>query len=456
MSVTLAGTSHALGPGDKERGFREGANHHVGDEGFIEAYGRTPHDHVDAEPLRMHSHFTHVRRWLTDRKATKPELEEKRKEILGYFDEYIAKGTTPQNAHVPWRTPVFIDDHGTICAVGYLIEKTAGRPLAEKVAREHRYNVLEDIAAAMPEVRSWVEASGFTLEELASIQPGYTPVMTWDSGDLLDSPVDFQPIELATSDKSGTFRSVYPNGSRLAEGPFQDKKPAGTWRFFHPSGNLAAQGSFSAGARDGEWKFFYDAKDPVVKAKGSFQNGVLIEDWKHYDSAGKLVAIARPSSPETFKGAGYLLDVMPSAERVRHWVHTGKVAGTRHRLDYLADGTEQLYVHDTADIAYDAGGHKLSKVGDTWTSSDCHWNRVRRASARHGDVATLHGLTYEEKEVCDAATPLPEERAKHVSAMLAFLHEKTLGDVVAANMQAILVKPEVEVTAVPRVLVSLR
>lgn len=456
MTMTVAGTSHALGPGDKERGFREGANHHVGDDGFVEAYGRTPRDHLDAEPLRMHSHFAHVRRIFGERPATKPELEAKRKEILGYFDEYIAKGTTPQNAHVPWRTPVFIDDHGTICAVGYLIERTAGRAVAEKIAHEHRYNVLEDIAAAMPEVRAWIDASGFTLEELASIQPGYTPIMTWDSQDLQDGPADYRPIELATAERSGTFRSSYPNGARLAEGHFTDKRPNGPWRFYHPSGNLAASGSFASGERDGDWKFFYDAKEPVLKAAGSFSNGRLAEEWKHYDSAGKLVAVARPASPESFKGAGFLLDVAPSAERVRHWVHQGAVAGTRHRLDYLADGTEQLYVHDTADIAYDAGGHKLAKVDGAWTSSDCHWNRVRRMSARHGDVSTLHGLTFTENEVCEGATPLPEARAKHVEAMIAFLHEKTLGDVVASNMRSILGRPEVEITAEPRALVSLR
>lgn len=68
---------------------------------------------------------------------------------LGYLDDYIAHGVTPTNAHLPWRTAVFIDDAGAICAVGYLIERSAGRALAERIAAEHRYDFLEDIAAAI-------------------------------------------------------------------------------------------------------------------------------------------------------------------------------------------------------------------------------------------------------------------------------------------------------------------
>ncbi|HSO35689.1 MAG TPA: hypothetical protein VLT33_24340 [Labilithrix sp.] len=388
-----------------------------------------------------------MRGWLGSRAATKPELEARRAEILGYFDEYIAKGTTPQNAHLPWRTPVFIDDHGTICAVGYLIERSVGRPLAEKVARDHRYSVLEDIASAMPEVRAWVESSGLTLDELASVQPGYTPVVRWTERDLAAAPAARSPLELASDSKSGTWRSKYPSGQRLAEGPFVDKKASGTWRFFHPSGNLSAEGSFVDGYRDGAWTFFHDSRERVPLAKGSFQVGTLIEEWRHFDATGKLIARARPASPETFGGAGYLLDVVPRADQVQHWVHQGSVAGLRHRLDLLADGSEHLYVHDNADIAFDQLGHKLAKVDGAWQSSDCHWNRVRKASARNGDVVTLHGLTFQGEESCDAPQAVPAARAKHLDAMLAVLHPEAprdLAEEFAGTMASYLARPEVD------------
>jgi len=461
FSLSLATASHALAPGDLERGFREGANHHVGDDSFALQFGRLPGPNDD-EHIRMHAHFVHVRGWLGSRSPTKPELASRRQEILGYFDEYVAKGTTPQNAHVPWRTPVFIDDRGTICAVGYLIERSVGRPLAEKIAKEHRYNVLEDIAAAMPEVRAWVDSSGLTLEELASVQPGYTPVVTWNSQDLVTGPVDGSPLDLTTSKSSGTWRSAYPNGARLAQGPYVDKRPNGTWRFFHPSGNLAAQGDFLMGSRDGVWKFFRDTKDPTLMAVGSFSSGSLTDEWRHYDSSGKLVAVARNASPAPWSGAGYLLDVVPSAEKVRHWVHQGNVAGTRHRLDFLADGSEQIYVHDNEDIAYDAGGHKLTRVDGTWQASDCHWNRVRKMSASHGDVVTLNGLTFRNEDACDAAKPVPATRARHIEAMLSSLHAppaepaRNVEALVASNWAAVLGRPEVDSPSVPGTTVASR
>ena len=459
LALTLSTASHALAPGDKARGFREGANHHIGDDSFAAFYGRLPGP-ADDEHLRMHAHFTHVRHWLGTRDATKPELASRRAEILGYFDEYIAKGTTPQNAHLPWRTPVFIDDQGTICAVGYLIEHSLGRPLAEKVAKEHRYNVLEDIAAAMPEVKAWVESSGLTLDELASVQPGYVPVVTWNERDLVSGPSEAKGVELASAQPSGTWRSNYPNGERLAEGPYTQNRPQGTWRFFHASGNLAAQGSFDQGLRHGAWKFFHDTKEPIVMASGSFEYGSLMEEWRHFDATGTLIARARPESPAPFKGAGYLLDIVNQPDHVQHWVHQGSVAGMQHRLDFLADGNEHLYVHDNADAAFDQDGHRLVHAAGAWTSSDCHWNRVRRMSARYGDVVTLHGLTFQQQEdSCDAAKPVPEARAKHLDAMIAVLHaaraegpaepEHDLAQDLAANMASYLARPAVDASSLP-------
>src|SRR5450432_760377 len=97
-----AATGFALPP---PRQIKIGANHHLGDGSFIAKYGRAPTTRDD-ERERMHQHLSFVRAWLASRPATRPELAEKRKQILAYFDEYIAKHTTPENTHMPWRTPV--------------------------------------------------------------------------------------------------------------------------------------------------------------------------------------------------------------------------------------------------------------------------------------------------------------------------------------------------------------
>ena len=462
VTLSLASASHALAPGDAARGFRDGANHHIGDDSFAALYGRLPGP-GDSEPLRMHAHFTHVRRWLAERPPTKPELLARRREILGHFDEYIARGTTPLNVHVPWRSPVFIDDRRTICAVGYLIEQTAGRALAEKVAREHRYSVLEDIAAAMPEVREWVASSGLSLEELASIQPGYIPPSYWNERDLVDGPIDSTPIGLEVEGRSGRWTSRYPTGARLAEGRYVDKRPQGEWRFFHASGNLAAVGSFAGGLRDGAWTFFHDSKHSVPMATGSFVGGVLVDEWSHFDEAGKLVGVSSPAPPSPFGSAGIVLHVMPRGEHGHRWVHQAEIAGMRHRLDYLADGGERLYVENTEpDVAYDPQGHKLARVdaGGQWESSDCHWSPKERAKARSGDIVAMHWLMVERPGVCDAAAPVPAARGRRLEAMLSSLHAASgttppaagdgLPEVLTSSLATLVRKPDVESPASPR------
>ena len=127
-----------LAPGAAERGFVAGANHHLGDASFVARFGRPP-GRDDPEALRMHTHLVHVRRQLGARPATRPELAPRRAAILAHLDAYIAKGTTPVNLHLPWRSPVFVDDFGNVCAVGALIAATHpdGMALVHRVAATH-------------------------------------------------------------------------------------------------------------------------------------------------------------------------------------------------------------------------------------------------------------------------------------------------------------------------------
>ncbi len=130
----------------------------------------------------------------------------------------------------------------------------------------------------------------------------------------------------------------------------------------------------------------------------------------------------------------------------------------QHRLDFLADGNEHLYVHDGADAAFDQAGQRLARVDGAWTSSDCHWNRVRRSSARSGDVVTLHGLTFQQQEdSCGPPQPVTAERGKHLDAMLASLHAihadtpaepaRDLAEELAVNMASYLVRPAVDASS---------
>ena len=98
--LLVSGTAVALPPNSP---YREGANHHVGDDSFVAARGRQPSAR-DSEASRMKTHLAWIRSELAAKPATRPELAARRAELLGYLDDYLAKGITPTNWALPWRT----------------------------------------------------------------------------------------------------------------------------------------------------------------------------------------------------------------------------------------------------------------------------------------------------------------------------------------------------------------
>lgn len=439
LSVSLLAaattTAFALPPG-ADPALRSGANHHVGDESFIDAFGRAPTPH-DSERVRMTTHLQHVRDWLASRPATRPELAAKRAAILAAFDAYIAKGTTPKNSNLPWRTPVFIDEEGTICAVGYLIESSVGRALPEKIALAHRYDFIETIAADMPEVAAWVRDSGFTLEEIGSIQPAYSEpeVDGWRGWDLAKFPPKDGPttrygtgsFKRGSMDGAwtmpgsgervigrgemkrgrGAWTSFYPTGEKLAEGRYARNQPEGRWKMFHKSGNLAAEGEFSSGMRVGKWRFYYDSPKRMPIALGSFaSDGSVAGRWEHFDAEGKLLARSWTETPSQWQddsygingGEGSVLAIVPGADGVAHTVHQGTpgkdISANDFSLELYAKGKERLYIQHALghETWFGADGAKLEHVDGTWRATSCHWSETRKEIARTGDVARLDGV----------------------------------------------------------------
>jgi antitoxin component YwqK of YwqJK toxin-antitoxin module len=453
---------------------RSGANHHLGDDSYVAKHGHAPG--ADArERERMHDHLSFVRDWLASRPATKPELETRRAEILGDFDAYIAKYTTPKNDHVPWRTPVFIDDEGTICAVGYLIQQSVNPDLPKKIAKLHRYDFIEDIARDMPEVKAWVDGSGFTLDEIASIQPAYTEprVNTWRTWDLAKhTPVDglfdkfgargvfrhgemegpwvaYHKVEKTGEEVvvgrgkmqggDGPWTSFYDDGKTLAEGQYADNRAEGNWTLYHHSGNVAAEGAFAAGDRTGRWHFYYDtpAKTPI--AIGRFAGrGTVVGTWKHFDQEGKLLARTWTETPNQWaiwpsdgpddvdSGDGFMLDIVARPGEVKHVSHTGTVNQRPLALDMYAFDGERIYIHKDSDgeIMYDQNGWELTHADGAWRAADCGWNAKRKTYARRGDLAPLHGALYADTHRrngshCGAALAVSSARADTLDMLVA-------------------------------------
>lgn len=145
----------------------------IGDVSYNEVYGYAPTAQTN-EVVRIQTHLKYVEQLLRNKNVAGLTNEQKvnRHNLLGLLNEYWMAGVFPKNYDYPdQRVPCFIDKHGNICAVGYLIEKTAGREVAEQINTKHQYEHL--LAMNDPAIDSWALTSGLTMEELALIQPSY-------------------------------------------------------------------------------------------------------------------------------------------------------------------------------------------------------------------------------------------------------------------------------------------
>jgi hypothetical protein len=145
----------------------------IGDISFMEILGQQPTNETD-ENVRLQTHLKYVEKLLRskDVSALTKEQKENRLKMLDLLNEYWTAGVFPKNYDYPGqRIPCFIDKDGNVCAVGYLIEQTAGRQIAEEINSTFKYEYL--LAMNNQTIDRWVQSSGFTKEECAMIQPTY-------------------------------------------------------------------------------------------------------------------------------------------------------------------------------------------------------------------------------------------------------------------------------------------
>jgi hypothetical protein len=144
----------------------------IGNESYRATFGEAPKAGT-SEQLRLRTHLAYVEGLLRARDVSHlaPAQRERRAHLLDQLRAYRKRGVFPQNTYQRGRTPVFIDAQGRLCAVGFLIAQSAGREAAERINERYRLDRIADMDA--PAVEKWAERHGFTLRELAMIQPTY-------------------------------------------------------------------------------------------------------------------------------------------------------------------------------------------------------------------------------------------------------------------------------------------
>lgn len=125
----------------------------------------------DTERIAEHLHGVALRLGARTPISAEQVHYQRRRTLLDTLEAYADRGLFPTNHALHGRTPVFIDERGTACAVGYLMIASGHEALAERIHRE--MNLAYIHAITLPEVSAWADDHGFTIDELAWIQPTY-------------------------------------------------------------------------------------------------------------------------------------------------------------------------------------------------------------------------------------------------------------------------------------------
>eukprot|EP00697_Spironema_sp_BW2_P000583 gnl/Spiro4/10797_TR5749_c0_g1_i1.p1 gnl/Spiro4/10797_TR5749_c0_g1~~gnl/Spiro4/10797_TR5749_c0_g1_i1.p1 ORF type:complete len:366 (-),score=65.51 gnl/Spiro4/10797_TR5749_c0_g1_i1:91-1152(-) len=147
-------------------------NHVLGDSGFLSESGRDRVLATDSSHARISAHLRHVEALLQQTSSAGSA----RGHTLAHLREYIERSQFPQMP-LPLpagdRLPCFIDDRGTPCAVGYLMQRSGAADLAHSFNELYRFCYLHEVPASETRLADWAESAGLSLLECAMIQPTY-------------------------------------------------------------------------------------------------------------------------------------------------------------------------------------------------------------------------------------------------------------------------------------------
>jgi len=129
-----------------------------------------------AEIARIQAHLAQVERELlaADVSHFSPQQRANRLHHIAVLRQYRERGVFPHNHVSSERTPVFIDEHDTHCAVGYLLAQSGHGELARRISNERNLARVPELADE-PELVAWLEKAGLSVAEAARIQPWYGP-----------------------------------------------------------------------------------------------------------------------------------------------------------------------------------------------------------------------------------------------------------------------------------------
>jgi len=272
----------------------------LGDESYVDRYGLLPESEV-SDSLRIKVHLAYVEELLRQRPTDHLTAEQRsnRSHYLDLLRKYRKDGNFPhKDGHPDNRRPTFIDKNGNICAVGYLVSRTLGRDVATKINREYKYAYIQQIDH--PVFTKWVKSSGFTLRELAMIQPMYGG----------------EPGKTITRKRgnNNNIGAVYGTASLLtnaANGIYWSNSAKNPWLFksshnYHWYGLAAGTGSILLGSFNLDNRRVVDKSIIICGFVPSPCNNIIVTQSNHARTAVSAFNIAAGAAT-TFRAVYHLL-----------------------------------------------------------------------------------------------------------------------------------------------------
>ena len=188
-----------------------GVNLYIGDlsavMGYVPPVAGLTAEQAERERVRGHLRFVHDLLASVDTSGWPAERRRARALNLERLRAYAEAGEFPHNdGHPDALRPTFVDDQGTLCAVGALLAADRGRTAAERIAAAQKYGFVAQLDD--PELAAWQRTSGLSVAELGLIQPTYrhrpstAAERTWLPWGLLDRVQIAPPRVSATSEMS--------------------------------------------------------------------------------------------------------------------------------------------------------------------------------------------------------------------------------------------------------------
>ncbi len=247
-------------------------------------------EHVRGKAAKpIHNDVDYVRAHLTEvigvlSSASYGELSNEqwisRKELIAVLAEYAHQGRFPINYYRHERIPVFIDEHDTYCAVGYLMRHTGEEAMARRIAAANNYAWVREITE--PGLAAWQLASGFTLEELKLIQGAYDFYIR-DAFLLPDKYEVPQKPEQVVRHFEGKDKDKVWYFGEGSNGVLH-----GRWEQNYSATMPWIVGYFEHGKRSGRWKEYYKGTDKLCRTE-HWRDDKLNGIRTRYDREGKVI-----------------------------------------------------------------------------------------------------------------------------------------------------------------------